>query len=82
MKNLNVMEARKSFSKTINRVAFGKERIVLERHGEAMAVLVPMEDAKFLDELEDRLDVEAARAALKDTGPNVPWEKVKKSLGL
>jgi len=31
---------------------------------------------------EDKEDLAAVRKALKEPGPNIPWEKVKKDLGL
>ena len=45
---------------------------------------MPIEDLAFLEELEDRLDLEEARAALAEAGTDgtIPWEKVKKDLGL
>ncbi len=36
-------EARSQFSELINRVGFGKERIVLTRHGKPLVALVPAE---------------------------------------
>ena len=76
--------ARDGLSDTLNRVSYGKERIVIRRHGKEIAALVPMEDLAFLEELEDRLDLEEARAALAEAGTDgtIPWEKVKKDLGL
>lgn len=38
-----VTEARAQFSELINRVGFGKERIVLTRHGKPLVALVPAE---------------------------------------
>jgi prevent-host-death family protein len=38
-------------SDTLNRVSYGKERIIIRRHGKEIAVLVPMEDLAFLEEL-------------------------------
>jgi prevent-host-death family protein len=55
--------ARDGLSDTLNRVSYGKERIVIRRHGKEIAALVPMEDLAFLEELEDRLDLEEARAS-------------------
>ena len=86
MSRVNVMEARKAFSKTINRVAFGKERIVLERRGEDVAALVSVEDLKLfeklLDELEDRLDVEDVRRREADETDEVrDYEEVRRELG-
>jgi prevent-host-death family protein len=81
MAKISTVEARGRFSDIINRAAFGKERVVLTRRGKELAAVVPIEDMKFLEELEDRLDVEAARQALKEEG-TIPWEKVKAELGL
>ncbi len=36
-------EARSQFSELVNRVGFGKERIVLTRHGKPLVALVPAE---------------------------------------
>ena len=42
-----VTEARAQFSELVNRVGFGKERIILTRHGKPLVALVP---AETLDE--------------------------------
>ncbi len=81
MTRLNATDARSDFSTTLNKVAFTKERVLLERHGKPLAALVPVEDLELLQELEDRIDLAAARKALKEPG-RIPWEKVKKDLGL
>lgn len=47
--DIPVTEARAQFSELINRVGFGKERIVLTRHGKPLVALVP---ADALSELE------------------------------
>jgi len=82
--SIDTSVARDGLSDTLNRVSYGKERIVIRRHGKEIAALVPIEDLAFLEELEDRLDLEEARAALAEAGTSgtVPWEKVKKDLGL
>lgn len=80
MTTLGVVEARRDFSKTINRVAFGGERILLERHGEHVAAVVPVEDVRLLQELENKIDLAAARRALKDK-ETISWDELKASLG-
>jgi hypothetical protein len=49
-----------------------------------VAAVVPIEDVKLLEELEDRIDLEEARAALLETKSKgtIPWEKIKADLGL
>jgi prevent-host-death family protein len=81
MTKVTTVDARQQFSDIVNRSACGKERIVLTRRGKNVVALVPIEDLNLLEELEDRLDIEAARKALKEPG-SVSWAKVKKNLGL
>ena len=56
-----VTEARAQFSELVNRVGFGKERIILTRHGRPLVALVPAED---LDDLVDLADAPAAVPAV------------------
>jgi len=84
MTRVKASEARNDFATTLNRVAYGKNRVVLHRRGKDLAAIVPMEDLELLQKLEDRLDLEAAREALKEAGRKgtISWEKIKKDLGL
>ena len=84
MSEHRVSEAREEFATIINKVAFGGERVRLTRHGKAVAAVVPIEDADFMEELEDEIDVELALEALADPENQVPipWEEVKRQLGL
>ncbi|MEE8624545.1 MAG: type II toxin-antitoxin system Phd/YefM family antitoxin [Acidiferrobacterales bacterium] len=73
---------RDNFGETLNRVAYGKERVVIDRHGKAVVAMVPIEDLRFLEEMEDRLDVEAAKKILAESDERIPYEIVRKALGL
>ena len=82
MPRLLASQVREEFSDTINRVAYKGERIVLERHGRAVAAIVSVADLHLLEQLEDHVDLEATRAALaevKEKG-TVPWEKVRDAI--
>ena len=67
MGHLPASKAREGFADAINRVAFGKERVVLRRRGKEVAAMVPIDDLRLLEELEDRIDLADARAALSET---------------
>jgi prevent-host-death family protein len=82
MLRIKASEARQDFAELLNRVAYSGERIVLHRRGKNVAALVSLEDLELLKTLEDRLDNQAAEAALAEGGEPVPWEKVKADLGI
>ena len=56
--------------------------IVVHRGRKAVAVILPIRDSKLVSDLEDWLDVRAARAALREKGPTIPFEQVKRKLNL
>ena len=84
MGQVSTVDARKQISEIINRAAFGKERMILTRRGKELVAVVPIEDVKLLEALEDRMDLEEARAALSESKKKgtISWEKMKKELGL
>ncbi len=86
MTRVNASEARKEFADTLNRVAFGGEHIVLHRRGKDVAAMISMEALRLLERLleeyEDREDVKAAREALAESDERIPYERVRRELGL
>lgn len=84
MSERRISEAREAFSTTINRVAFGGERVVLTRHGMRVAAVVPIEDLDLLESLEDARDLDEVRAALSDPAnrEHIGWEALKAELQL
>ena len=77
---LSASEARQNFSDILNRAAFGRERVLVHRGKKPIAAIIPVEDYDFLEELEDRIDIQVARKRLNE--PTIPWTKIKKDLGL
>ena len=49
MTRMDVSALREGLSDALNRAGFGGERIVLERRGKAVAVLVPLRDLELLE---------------------------------
>ncbi len=82
MTHLKFTEARAEFTDLFNRVAFQGERVVIHRRGKAKVAVVPLEDLERLEALEDKTDVEAADAAMSEPGDRIPYDKVRKELGL
>ena len=82
MTRIPTSEARLQFAEVVNKVAFGGERIRLQRHGKDVAAVVPIEDLRLIEDLENRIDLDKARAALAEKAPRVSWKQLKKDLGL
>jgi prevent-host-death family protein len=78
---VRITELRDNLADALNRVAYGGERIVLERRGKGVAALVSMDDLATLERLEDAADIKAARKALKQKG-GITLEEYKKKHGL
>ncbi len=80
---ITTVSARQHFSDLINRVAYGKNRILLTRRNRPLAAVVPIEDVALLEAMEDRDDLKAARAAIREVKRKgtTPWPRLKKELG-
>ena len=64
MGNQKGNKEREGFADAINRAAFGNERVLLRRRGRAVAAVVPLNDLRLLEALENRIDLVDARSAL------------------
>lgn len=84
MGNPEGKKERDGFADAINRAAFGNERVLLRRRGRAVAAVVPIEDLRFLEDLEDRIDLVEAKAALAQANKKgaQSLDAILKELGL
>ena len=80
MTTIPISEAREHLADLGNRVSLRGERLIIERRGKNLFALVPVEDVELLERLEDKLDLDAIRAAKDEQ--SIPFAKVKKELGL
>jgi len=81
MKEISVSDARQDLPSLIDKSK--KEPIMINRHGKAESVLISVEQfEEFVEAVEELDDIAAAEEAMREPGPNIPWEKVKKDLGL
>jgi antitoxin Phd len=78
---ISTADARKNFADIVNKVAYGKESIVLTRRGQKIAALVSMDELELLQHIEDYIDIEDARKALAESGENISADEVWKQLG-
>jgi len=81
---LNSTDARENMAEVLNRVAYAKDRVRITRRGKEVAAVVPIEDLELIERLEDEIDIREAIKALADVRKHgtIPWEKVKKDLGI
>jgi prevent-host-death family protein len=72
--------ARVQFADIVNRAEYAGERTIVHRRKKPVAAVVPIEDLELLERYEDELDRRLIKKARKEK--MIPWEQVKKELGL
>jgi prevent-host-death family protein len=77
---ISTSAARQRFSDIVNKAEFSGERTILHRRKRPVAAVVPIEDVELLERYEDELDARHAKKARKEK--TIPWEQLKKELGL
>lgn len=86
MTTIAVKKEQTELAEALRRVRTEGDRVVLEQDGEPVAAVVSVEDLRFLEQLEDRADLEAYRVAMeeweRDGRKTIPWEQVRADLGL
>ena len=81
MSTISITDIRANFSEAIATSAV--EAVFIQKHGELAAVLIsPERYEQLMDALEDIEDMAAYDVAMADSSPNIPWEEVKRQLGL
>ena len=81
MTKVSMTKARQDFTAIANRVMFGDERICIQKNNKPAFGLVPAEDLEILEALEDKIDVQAAKSALKK-GKFIDLKVLAKQLGI
>lgn len=82
MVRVSVGDVKAHMSDTLNRAGYGGERLIIERRGRDVAVLISLDDLRLLEELEDAADLAAARMALAESDERIPYERARGELGL
>ena len=81
MTRVAASKLRTTISDLLDRVVHHGERIAVERYGKPVAALVSPEDLELLEAIEDRIDIAAARKALREPGRR-RWDEVRAELAL
>ena len=81
MTDINMTDARRIFTDIANRDMFRGDRVCVRKNNKRAFAIVPIEDVELLEALEDQMDVEAARAALKK-GKFIKLKDLAKALGV
>ena len=82
MSRMTTSEIRRIFSDVVNQVTETGERVIIRRRDKDIAAIVPIEDLKLIERIENEIDVEEAKKILADNDSPVPWDEAMKELGL
>jgi prevent-host-death family protein len=81
---LTVTDARERFSEVVETAE--REPVFLTKHGRRQAVVLSAAQydrmLELVEDAEDLADSDAAMAAIEKGAPAIPWEDVKRDLGL
>lgn len=81
MTRVAATKLRTAISHLLDRVVHHGERVTVERYGKPVAALVSSADLELLEAIENRMDIEAARSALREPGRR-SWDEVRAELAL
>ena len=79
MTKVAATQLRATISDVLDRVVHHGERVAVERYGKPVAALVSSADLRLLEAIENRMDIEAARRALREPGRR-SWDEVRAEL--
>lgn len=80
---INTVDAKEQFTDLVNRVAHNNERVILTRRGKEIAVLIPIDDLKVLQDSQDKYDLREAIESLKEArnAGTISLDKLKEDIG-
>ena len=81
-KRYTASTARAQFAEIVSRAEYAGEHTIIHRRNKPVAAVIPIEDLRLIEKLEDEIDIAEARKAMKEKGKNVPWEQIKRQLDL
>ncbi|MDJ0796474.1 MAG: type II toxin-antitoxin system Phd/YefM family antitoxin [Calothrix sp. MO_167.B12] len=63
---VSATDARASFQDIVRRAEYGGERVLIQRHSKTVAAVISIGDLKRLEAMEDAIDSEILRRAVKE----------------
>jgi prevent-host-death family protein len=81
MTTIPVSQLRMQLSDLAGKVFHTGQRICIEKNGKPFVAMVSLDDVRLLEAIEEKIDIEAAKAALR-RNDFIEWEQAKKELGL
>ena len=81
MTSVSITKLRPNLKELADKVCFYGERVIVEGNGRPSFVLINIEDYKALEIVENEIDIESAKKALKEKG-SIKHKDLKRKLRL
>ena len=86
MSTMTVSQARARFAQVVDQVRIDRDPVYLTRHDRAVAAVIGADELnRLIEAAEDLADITAARLAREEMASGaspIPWDEVKRDLGL
>ncbi len=76
IEGVGLVALRNQIGDIVNRVQYTGERITVNKHNKAVAAIIPIEDLKLLEEIEDRIDAKSVDTMMDNLQDSdlIPWK--------
>ncbi|MCX7049426.1 MAG: type II toxin-antitoxin system prevent-host-death family antitoxin [Candidatus Sumerlaeota bacterium] len=79
---VSTVDLRRMQTRLFDRVVRGHERIIVRRREKNIGAIISIDDLERLQAMEDAEDIKAIDESMAEPGEDVPYEQVRKELGL
>ena len=82
MLHMTTAELKDNLDSSFEQVSAEGEPVIVSKNNRVLAIVLPIPDPSLLEYFEDAMDAAAVRRSLEEGGEPIPFERVKRELGI
>jgi len=80
IETVSKISAIKNFSNIVNQVSCESNQVIITHQGKELAAIIPINDLKLLQKIEDYIDIEDAWKAKLESNERISWDNLREEL--